>query len=94
MLEIDGAWDISLAPRLEKGFRYLTGRRPNPEELTVLQDLSRSNYAAFLENRDNSVSFLQYGEAGIDERLNKTELAALAFTASAIMNLDETITRD
>jgi hypothetical protein len=94
MHDVEGDWEESLPARLEKAFRSLTGRRPDPEDLTALQDLSRTNYVVFSENRSDAESFLQYGETSIDETLDKTELAALAFSVSAILNLDETITRD
>jgi hypothetical protein len=97
MLEIPGAWRDTLEPRLERSFRLLTGRRPDPGDIQILKTLSRTNLETFseqytTENRNRTL--LQYGESAVDDRLPQNELTALAFSVSAIINLDETITQD
>lgn len=94
MNELPGEWEATMADRLTRSYRYLTGRTPSDASLARLKDLTKESFEAFAADSDKAEGFLSYGESPIDETMNTVELATLAYTASAIMNLDKTITRD
>jgi hypothetical protein len=94
MDEIPGDWEATLVDRLVRSYRYLTGRHPSENSLDVLKKLTRESYEAFAADEAKAEGFLSYGESPRDEEVNTAELATLAYTASAILNLDKTITRD
>jgi hypothetical protein len=92
--EVPGEWKPSLDDRLVRSYRYLTGRRPSESGLATLRDLTMESYEVFSGDNEKAEGFLSYGESPLDETVDTVELATLAYTASAIMNLDKTITRD
>ncbi len=94
MDEVPGPWDDNLQPRLRRAFRLLTGRDPGDEDLGKLEKLTLETHAQFTKDPARADAFLASGEAPRPKEIDKVELASLAFTVSAIMNLDETITRD
>jgi len=92
--DINGPWQEKLHERLRRGFRLATGRNPKDEELQGWITFSNENLARFTADPANAEKFLAYGEKTREKSLPPTELAALSFTMSTILNLDETITRD
>ena len=64
------------------------------EELQSWITFSNENLERFAASAENADKFLSYGETPREKSLPPTELAALSFTMSTILNLDETITRD
>jgi hypothetical protein len=92
--EVPGTWEETLDDRLILCYRYLTGRTPSDESLDVLRQLTRDSFAAFSSDSEKAKGFLSYGESPLDETADSAELATLAYTASALLNLDKTITRD
>ena len=72
----------------------LIGRRPPAAaELEVLKQLWDEQRQAFAAEPDAARQFLAIGDHPRDEKLDATELAALAVVAEAIMNFDETVTK-
>lgn len=94
MEELPGDWETTLNDRLIRSYRYLTGRRPSRQSMEVLKNLTLESYESFSGNTEKAEGFLSYGESPLDENVDSVELATLAYTASAILNLDKTITRD
>jgi len=92
--DINGPWKEKLHERLRRGFRLATGRNPRDEELQSWITFSNENLERFTADPVNAEKFLDYGEKTREKSLPPTELAALSFTMSTILNLDETITRD
>jgi hypothetical protein len=92
--DINGPWQEKLNERLRRGFRLATGRNPRDEELQSWITFSNENLERFTADPVNAEKFLAYGEKTREKSLPPTELAALSFTMSTILNLDETITRD
>ena len=92
--DINGPWQEKLDERLRRGFRLATGRNPKDEELQSWISFSNENLQRFAADPENAEKFLSYGETPREKSLPPTELAALSFTMSTILNLDETITRD
>jgi len=94
MAEVPGEWEATLNDRLVRSYRLLTGDRPSEQSMEVLKNLTLESYEAFSGDSEKAEGFLSYGESPLDENVDTVELATLAYTASAILNLDKTITRD
>ena len=82
------------ARRIRFAFRLATARTPTPQELTVLRGLQRQELAEYREHKDEAGKLLAVGEAPLDPKLDAPELAAWTTVASAILNLDETVTKE
>jgi hypothetical protein len=80
--------------RLTFAFRRATSRLPSPTELAVLKR-GLERYRQRLRNDPQAARRLVLvGDSPIDDRLDLVELAAYTATASVILNLDETITKE
>jgi hypothetical protein len=77
--------------RLSWAFRLATSRQPKDREVEILQRNLDKQMALFARNPQQAVRLLSVGEMRNDRKLNITELAAYAATASLILNLDEVI---
>ena len=92
--DINGPWQEKLDERLRRGFRLATGRNPKNEELQSWTSFSNENLARFNADPGNAEKFLSYGETPRNKDLPAPQLAALSFSMSTILNMDETLTRD
>jgi hypothetical protein len=73
-------------------FLRLAGRRPDATESGLLQDLYHEQRALFADGSEQDpLKYIQLGETQFDAALPPADLAALATTCQAIMNLDATI---
>ena len=79
--------------RIIHAFRLATARTPTGKEVGILRDLLEGRRRAFAADRRSAVRLIDVGESGRDSRLDAAELAAWTMVASAILNLDETITK-
>ena len=79
--------------RVEYAFRLATARKPTGKEAGVLRHLLKARLSEFQKDRGSAVKLLGVGESARDTRLDASELAAWTTVASAILNLDETITK-
>jgi hypothetical protein len=81
--------------RLVHAFRLATARRPQPNELAVIQRVFQSHLEEYKANTDAAKKLLDVGERKSDlTKVDPSELAAYTMTASLILNLDETITKE
>ncbi|MGH9651427.1 MAG: DUF1553 domain-containing protein, partial [Terriglobales bacterium] len=80
--------------RISFAFRLATARNPAPRELTVLRQLAWRELAHYRRDKDAAVKLLQVGDSDYDTKLDASELAAWTTVASAILNLDETVTKE
>ena len=72
----------------------MTARVPSDRELTVLESILDSQLADYQNDRKSAEELLAVGESQRDESIDVAELAAWATVCSAILNLDETVTRN
>jgi hypothetical protein len=72
-------------------FRRATGRSAARAELDVLRDLHERQRRDF--TCEAAARLLEVGESPLDPSLDAVELAAWTLVASAILNLDEVLTR-
>lgn len=79
--------------RIAFAFRKATARIPTEVEIEILHKLYNQRLAAFQQDGAAALAVLHVGQAERNEELNSAELAAWTTVASAILNLDETITR-
>lgn len=83
----------STEDRLAFAFRLATARQPRDRELEVLKTVLQRQRGIFRQNTEAASRLLSVGEAPRDDRLDAAELAAWTMVASAILNLDETLTK-
>jgi hypothetical protein len=79
--------------RLTFVFRLATARPPTPVELDVLRRAYDKQTAKFRASPDLADKLLKVGESPVNEKFDKSELAAWSMISSIILNLDETITK-
>ena len=78
---------------LVKAFRMATSREPNPAELETLQQLWEESKLEFEKEPSDADKVVGTGEFPVKAELDKLELAAFTMVTSAILNLNETITK-
>jgi hypothetical protein len=83
----------SLEDRIRFMFQLATSRDLNGDQLATLTDYFEAEKQHFETNQDDAQSFLSIGDSKQQDLLPKPELAAYAMLATAIFNLDESITR-
>jgi hypothetical protein len=79
--------------RIEFAFRTATARVPTAAEIEILRKLFHQRRAAFRQGSTAALALLGVGESKRNNEFDPAELAAWTIVASAILNLDETITR-
>ena len=80
--------------RLMIGFRRATARTPSEAELRVLLAGLDRYRQSFQANPSLASQWIALGDSPKDPGKNPLELAVYAATASVILNLDETITKE
>ncbi len=80
--------------RIAYAFRRATARTPSAEELNLLVRGLERYQREFAANPESAKHFLRHGDSPVDAKHDPAELAAYAATASVILNLDETITKE
>src|SRR5690606_13594850 len=79
--------------RVTFAFRLLTARRPTERELAVLERIYHEQLEIYRDDPAQAETLLSVGEMARNEKLDAVELAAWTMVASAIMNLDESVTK-
>jgi hypothetical protein len=82
------------AKRVVYGFRRVTGRTPVARELRILQQLARDQVDGYKRQPAEAAKLIDIGESVPSNKIDRTELAGWTMVASAIMNLDEAITKE
>ena len=82
--------------RIELGFRLCTGRRPDAIERGILMRLLQRQRTAFASSRDEAkkIADVKAPASALSEEKDEIEVAAWTLVARALLNLDETITRE
>ena len=83
----------SASRRIAYTFRSASARVPSTQELRALDSLYRRELEHYRRDPKAALDLLRVGNGGEKFRSGNAELAALTTVASAILNLDETITR-
>jgi hypothetical protein len=80
--------------RIRYGFQLVTGRPPQPNELTVMDRALSKLRAAYGSDAESAQKMLSEGESKMDPKLDPVETAAYAAIANLILNTDEAVTRE
>jgi hypothetical protein len=80
--------------RIVYAFRLALARKPSGREMNVLRDLLSQQLINYRKDRKAATELLRVGESAVDDKIDHAELAAWTMVASAILNLDETITKE
>ncbi len=88
----EGGNDLNL--RIAYAFRLALARNPSPQETKVLRDLLTKQLINYRQDKKAADDLSRVGESKVDDRLDRAELAAWTMVASAILNLDEAITKE
>ncbi len=75
-------------------FRLALARKPSAQEARVLRDLLSQQLINYRKDKKAAGDLLRVGESAVDAKIDQAELAAWTMVASAILNLDETITKE
>lgn len=80
--------------QVRRGVMLSTARDPSSEELSVLLSAYRSFVERFQKSPQEAARFLSIGEKPRDESLDPVKHAAMTLTASLLLNLDETLSKE
>ncbi len=84
----------SVEGRIQYMFHLATSRAPNESETQVLRSYYDEELERYANNLEAAEEYLSIGNYSVDQSdIDTSTFAAYASVASAIMNLDETITR-
>ncbi len=89
---LEGGKDVN--SKISFAFRSATARKPTMLESRVLRDLLTQQLARYRSDKKAASEFLKIGTLTADSKLDQAELAAWTMVMSAILNLDETITKE
>jgi hypothetical protein len=81
------------AERIADAFKRVTCRMPTDAESAILVDGFTKDLERFKKDPGGAAKLISVGETPRDSKLDVPELAAYTLTASIILNLDETVTR-
>src|SRR5580700_6697834 len=80
--------------RVRYMFELVTSRPPEDRELSVLRKLEEHESETYKHHPDLAKKLLAVGESPLPAGTDPAELAAWTTVASALLNLDETITKE
>ena len=80
--------------RLTYAFRQALARPPSAAERKVLTRLHQSTLAHYTQHKEAALKLLTVGESPRSDKLDPAEHAAWMCVCNAILNLDETITKE
>ncbi len=84
----------TLVEQITYGFRKATSRHPSPKELATLTKGHQRRLTKYLSNAQSAKDLIHQGESTPDPAIDPAQLAATTTTASILLNLDETITKE
>lgn len=79
--------------RIRFAFRTITARAPTAREIAVVKRMYDIQFAKYQGDDAASERLLKVGEAPHNTKLSAAELAAWTMVSSALLNLDEAVTR-
>jgi hypothetical protein len=78
--------------RAQWAYREVTGKKPTPNQLTILADLLTEQREFFKSRPSDATALLKVGDSKPDPTLDPTELATFTILAQTLLNLDTNIT--
>lgn len=83
----------TLGEQITFAFRVATSRTPGDHEIRILKELFEEELLTYKNNPELADILLNLGEYPADSELDSVEVAARTILASALFNLDETLTK-
>ena len=80
--------------RLKFAFRQVLGRPPTADESTILLAALGNSRQSFAADPESATAFLAHGESPRDEALDATDHAAWTALCLAILNFDESVSKE
>ena len=80
--------------RIQNAFRLVTARTPSPQETDTLREMLTDVKTKYAGDTDAAKQLVTAGESRRDESIDVVQHAAWTIVASALLNLDETLTRE
>ena len=80
--------------RISRGFTLLLARDARPAELALLSASLHRHLDRFATNASQATALLNHGDSPRDAKIAEQELAAYTLIASALLNLDEAVTKE
>ncbi len=80
--------------RIAYVYRIVLARSPRPQELAVLRNVFDQEWSGYRRNAEGALKLISVGESARNEKLDASEHAAWTMVCSAILNLDETVTKN
>ncbi len=80
-------------PRIKFAFRSVTARVPTDDEVAVLEEVLVAASYQYEQDAEAAKKLVSLGESPRDESIGVSDHAAWTIVASAILNLDEALTR-
>ena len=80
--------------RMRYAYETLLSREPSAKELQLLETGIKRDLSHYKANRKAALKLIADGDSKTGSNLDPVELAAYTITASAILNLDETLTKE
>jgi len=82
-----------LSDVIRLAFRKSTSRRPTSDEISILETLHEEQLHFFQSQPGSATEFLNIGDYQYQKSKNANELAAMTVVVEAIMNLNESVTK-
>ncbi len=79
--------------RIIHGFRLVTGRLPDADEVDLLLAAMQQQQAVFQKDGAAVTNLLQVGDSPVDSTIDPVQLATWTYVCRILLNLDETITK-
>ena len=79
--------------KITKAFRLIVCRKPNVQELKILNDYYSGQIQTFSQEKQNAGKLLSVGEFPENNKVDKVSAAAMMQVITTIYNLEETITK-
>ena len=84
----------TLTEQIAYGFQKVTSRQPSPAEVATLTKGHNRRLKRYASDLPSANELIQLGESKPDPAIDPVQLAATTTTASILLNLDETITKE
>jgi hypothetical protein len=79
--------------QIQHGFRLVTGRKAQAEEIALFKELYHKEYRKFSNDTKSAQDLMKTGDMPRDDSLDLKESAAMAMVASLMINHDEAYTK-
>ena len=83
----------SLGDRIEYGHRLALSHSPSKDVLSILESSYAKHFQFYRSSPERTKSLISIGASQPDRSVDPTQLAAMTMIANALLNLDETVTK-